>query len=104
MIVTQEVTVRAVADVPQGTIAGVEIDGEKYIICNLDGEFHCFSGVCPHAGGPLAEGLLVEGTLICPWHGWEFDCRSGLCKTVPGKMLRRYPVVVKDGMRAVKRC
>ena len=50
---------------------------EQYAICNVDGEVHAYEGICPHAGGPLGQGNMAGGALICPWHGYEFDCKTG---------------------------
>ena len=38
-----------------------------------------YSGMCPHQGGPLNEGLLGENTLTCPWHGCTFELDQGIC-------------------------
>jgi 3-phenylpropionate/trans-cinnamate dioxygenase ferredoxin subunit len=39
-------------------------------------------------------GALHGTLLVCPWHGWEFDCTTGVCAFDPGLALRRYPVQV----------
>lgn len=44
---------------------------------NVDGEFYALDGVCPHQGGPLGKGCLTGAIITCPWHGWQFDVRSG---------------------------
>jgi nitrite reductase/ring-hydroxylating ferredoxin subunit len=44
---------------------------------NVGGEFYALDGVCPHQGGPLGKGCLSGPILTCPWHGWQFDVRSG---------------------------
>ena len=44
---------------------------------NVAGEFYALDGVCPHQGGPLGKGQLNQCLLSCPWHGWQFDVRSG---------------------------
>ena len=41
------------------------------------GELHALEGNCPHASGPLGQGALHGHMLVCPWHAWEFDCRTG---------------------------
>jgi nitrite reductase/ring-hydroxylating ferredoxin subunit len=46
-----------------------------------------YSGLCPHLGGPLLKGRVKNGTLICPWHGYRFDLRTGSCLTPPGRLL-----------------
>jgi nitrite reductase/ring-hydroxylating ferredoxin subunit len=65
------------SDVPAGSAKEVELNGRVVAIFNLGGKFHAMEGICPHAGGPLAEGT-VEGTVVtCPWHGWQFDLTNG---------------------------
>lgn len=53
--------------------------GETYAVCRVNGGVRVLSGVCPHAGGPLGEGALHGTLLACPYHGWEFDCTTGVC-------------------------
>ena len=55
-----------------------EVGNDTYAICNAQGELHALEGICPHAGGPLGQGALHGHTLVCPWHAWEYDCRTGL--------------------------
>ena len=55
-----------------------EVAGDTFAICNAGGELYGLGGVCPHAGGPLGQGALHGTTLVCPWHGWEYDCRTGV--------------------------
>ena len=43
-----------------------------------DGNVYATQAECPHRGGPLADGLLGAGTLICPLHSLKFDLRTGL--------------------------
>jgi nitrite reductase (NADH) small subunit len=65
------------AELPPGRMAEVSAAGRSYVICNVEGEFYALEGICPHRGAPLAHGALHAHTIVCPWHGWEFDCRSG---------------------------
>jgi len=52
--------------------------GEKIVaLFNVDGEFYAIDGVCPHAGGPLGQGMLRKNIVTCPWHGWQFDVTTG---------------------------
>ena len=62
------------------------------------GEIVAFEPRCPHARGPLAEGRLNGNVLVCPWHYFPFDLRTG--KLAGGEsilQLARYPVKVADG-------
>jgi nitrite reductase (NADH) small subunit len=81
---------------PPGSVAEVETGGATYAICNFEGELHCLQGSCPHAGGPLGQGTLNGTLLTCPWHGWEFDCRSGVNDFDEDVQLETFPVVVQD--------
>jgi len=64
-------------ELPPGGAIEVEHDGRIYALFNVEGVISAIDGLCPHQGGPLADGPL-EGTLVsCPWHGWEFDVRTG---------------------------
>jgi nitrite reductase (NADH) small subunit/3-phenylpropionate/trans-cinnamate dioxygenase ferredoxin subunit len=66
-----------VADVVPGSGFVVEVGGREYALFNVDGEFFCIDNECPHAGGPLGEGAVDKGTVMCPWHCWCFDIRTG---------------------------
>ncbi|MEZ6129960.1 MAG: Rieske 2Fe-2S domain-containing protein [Planctomycetaceae bacterium] len=60
-----------------GESAEVVAAGRIFAVYNVDGQFHVLDGICPHAGGPLGKGSLSGGIVTCPWHGWQFDVRSG---------------------------
>jgi nitrite reductase (NADH) small subunit len=71
------VKVGTVSELPPGYVMPADVGGNSYAVCNVGGELHALDGICPHAGGPLGEGALHGYTLVCPWHAWEFDCRTG---------------------------
>ena len=64
-------------------------------VCNAGGDFYAVDSVCPHRGGPLAQGALHGTTIVCPWHAWEFDCITGLCDFNPEIQLKRYTIKVE---------
>lgn len=70
-----------------------------YAICNAgaDGhvEVHALDGICPHAGGPLGQGALHGTTLVCPWHAWEYDCRTGANEMDDGYLIAKMPVKIE---------
>jgi len=43
----------------------------------VDGEVRVVDNACLHAGGPLADGAVVDGCVICPFHGWVYDLATG---------------------------
>ncbi len=71
--------------------------GRSYSVFDVDGELQVTDAACPHHGGPLAEGLIRDGVVTCPWHWYSFELRSGECRTAAGYRLRKYPVVSRDG-------
>lgn len=76
-----------------GTAKEVEFEGRIYAIYNVDGVISVIDGICPHQGGPLADGQ-VQGTIVtCPWHGWQFDIRTG--KTPLGSKIKQGVFEVK---------
>src|ERR1700685_1293590 len=89
--------VSPVSELPPGAVKEVEAGETTYAVCNVGGELHCLDGVCPHAGGPLGQGTLNGNYLVCPWHDFEFDCRSGLNDSDGDMQVQTYPVVVQDG-------
>jgi nitrite reductase (NADH) small subunit len=72
------VKVGSIAQLPPGSVMEAEAGGNVYAVCNVGGELHALDGVCPHSGGPLGEGALHGYSLVCPWHAWEYDCRTGV--------------------------
>lgn len=74
---TQWVRVASVDDVPVGTGKELTAGGRVVALFNVEGNFHALDGVCPHAGGPLGEGVLQGDVVTCPWHGWQFQVTSG---------------------------
>ena len=67
----------------------VNANGREIALFNLDGEFFALDNECPHASGPLGEGYVEAGIVICPIHAWEFDIRSGACLTSPEERVPR---------------
>jgi nitrite reductase (NADH) small subunit len=89
------VKVTTVAALPANTVLEAEINGNSYAICNAGGELRAFDGICPHAGGPLGQGNIADGNLICPWHAWEYDCLTGVNTFDDSCILASFPVKVE---------
>ena len=67
------------SEIPEGTGKAVEVGGKTIALFHCDGEFYAIDNTCAHRGGPLAEGSVSGTSVTCPWHGWEYDVRSGEC-------------------------
>jgi nitrite reductase (NADH) small subunit len=64
--------------IPPGEGRNFDAMGEKVAVFRTrSGRVFAVQAACPHRGGPLADGLLGETTLICPLHAWKFDISSG---------------------------
>ena len=88
--------------VREGAAESVDIGGHTYALLRIDGKVTAIDGLCPHEGGPLAEGTVKNGTVTCPWHGWTFDGRTGCSLDPPGNDVGRYPTRVEGGAVYVK--
>ena len=77
----------------QGTVA---LAGNEEIALFRAGEqVYAYPNVCLHKGGPVGEGLVIDGIVTCPWHGRQYDIATGACINDPGLgSLRTIPVEV----------
>jgi nitrite reductase (NADH) small subunit len=82
--------------VPAGTMSEVTFGDRPIAICNVDGQLHAMEGTCPHRGAPLGHGAIHGHSVVCPIHGWEFDCRTGQYDLNPNLRLAVFPVEVRD--------
>jgi nitrite reductase/ring-hydroxylating ferredoxin subunit len=71
------VKVAETKDVAPGTGKVVEAGGRSIALFNVAGTFHAIDNTCTHEGGPLGEGTLSGEVVVCPWHGTEFNVRTG---------------------------
>ena len=111
--------VAAVGDIPPGTRKLTHVNGRAIVVFNLGGTFYALNNRCPHRGGSLHLGVqtgLVEskepgrydysrrGEMVkCPWHGWEFDIRTGQSWCDPkSTRARQFQVSVESGEALVK--
>lgn len=69
------VKVAAISDIREGEMKIVF--NELAVVANVQGNFHAFGNVCPHAAGPLGEGFLDGHIVECPWHAAQWDIATG---------------------------
>jgi nitrite reductase/ring-hydroxylating ferredoxin subunit/uncharacterized membrane protein len=71
----------------------VHVDEERIVVARTEKGLTAFSDRCTHKGGPLSDGTLICGTVQCPWHGSQFDAKTGHVTCGPAKKnIRTYPV------------
>ena len=84
-------------DVAPGSSTAVEVRGQKVAVFNLDGTFYAIGDTCTHRGGPLSEGEVSGTTVTCPWHGAQYDLKTGGVLSPPAPQgVASYKVVVGD--------
>ena len=111
----------AVDDVEPGAMRPLDLDGTKVLLMRTaDGEYHALRNSCSHMGALLSDGRLqammdtsADGgyeisasaeVIRCPWHGYEFDVRSGRCAGDPDAVrVKTYNVSTRDGRVLVER-
>jgi nitrite reductase/ring-hydroxylating ferredoxin subunit len=116
--VKRQVVARAI-DVAPGHCKIVNVNGREIGVFNLGGEFFALANRCPHEGGPLCSGRIIpliqsdgpghyrlarhQEFLRCPWHGWEFEIRTGQSWCDPkSTRARQFDVKVESGESLVK--
>ncbi len=88
-----------VADIPIGEGRAFAVDGNEVAVFRLrDGSVRALGAVCPHRGGPLADGLLDDRVVVCPLHGFTYELSSGAEMTSDGVPVCAYGVsLASDG-------
>ena len=111
--------VAAVGDIAEGERKLVSLEGREIGVFNVKGEFYALLNKCPHSGAELCRGMVIglaqsdepgeykltrHGEFLrCPWHGWEFDIRTGQSWFDPSKVrTRAYKTTIEPGAELVK--
>ena len=81
-----------------GQMKKISVDGKDIVIVNIGGNYFAINDTCTHAGASLSEGKIEDSTIICDWHGAQFDCKNGKLIKFPAKIndLEVYNVIVEE--------
>ena len=90
----QWVKVAETAEIPPGDSKAFIVQRESIAVFNVDGEYFAISNRCPHAAGPLVQGFVEKGRVVCPWHAWSFPLSP---VNPPNDGVARYRVLIEDG-------
>lgn len=85
----------AADELPEGGVMTCSLGERKVALLRHEGRFSALDNRCPHMGGPLGEGTIEFGRLVCPWHGREFDPFTGACDSFPDPV-ESFPVETRD--------
>ena len=70
--------------------------GDKTIcVANVNGMCTAMDNICLHRGGPLGAGVILNGKVVCPWHGWEWDPKTGVHDA--HAKVAVYPLKIENG-------
>jgi nitrite reductase (NADH) small subunit len=90
-------TVARAEDVPPGSARVVQAGDRELALFRCDGAFYATQAQCLHLKGPLGQGRLEGCVVSCPWHGYQYDVRTGENEFDRALRLETYEVVVEDG-------
>jgi nitrite reductase (NADH) small subunit len=90
-----------VGAIPPGEGRNYDLAGERIAVFHTrSGEVFAVQAACPHKNGPLADGLVGNGTVICPLHAWKFDLKTGE-PTFGNCQLKTYTVALDEARNVV---
>lgn len=95
----ERVSVCRLDDLVDGCARLVTARGRKIAVCRVGDEVFAMRDACPHRAGPLSDGRVSAQRLelVCPWHFFRFDLRTGKSITNPEMANETYPVVIEKG-------
>ena len=92
------VYVCALSDLPPGTMRGVERDGNRVLVANMDGTLYAWDGTCTHEEADLSTGFLIGEEVTCPLHLSRFNLLTGEAVNPPAeKPLGKRRVKLENG-------
>jgi nitrite reductase (NADH) small subunit len=71
--------------------------GKEICIANVNGTYSAMDNVCLHQGGPLGQGTIEGGKVVCPWHGWAWDPTTGAAAHNANAKVAVYPIKIENG-------
>jgi toluene monooxygenase system ferredoxin subunit len=81
-----------VEDLWSGEMRGLEVNGERILLINVDDRIYAYADACPHQKSRLSEGTLTGKVIRCARHHWEFDVCTGNGVNPQNTCLRMFPV------------
>jgi toluene monooxygenase system ferredoxin subunit len=81
-----------VEDLWSGEMRGLEVNGERILLVNVDDQVYAYSDACPHQKSRLSEGRLTGKVIRCARHHWEFDVSTGGGVNPQTACLKAFPI------------
>lgn len=90
------IRIGTVAELPaEGEAKQFTVNGTDVCVANVDGVCSAMENMCVHRGGPLGQGVVLDGKVICPWHGWGFDPKTGVSDQNASMGVKVYPLKIE---------
>lgn len=88
-----------VADLAEGTMSAVDVNGNHILLAKIGGEVSAVSGICTHEETDLGLGFMLEDRVVCPLHLSQFDLRTGQVMNPPAtEPLKRFNVKIRGDL------
>ena len=95
---TEWIDVCAENSLATGEKIQIDVEGTEIVVFNVEGQFYAIEDVCPHDGGEVASGKIIEGNIICPRHGARFCIKTGAVQCPPAyENIATFPVKIEAG-------
>ena len=92
------IEVAVIGELKTNAMKLLHVNKQRIVIGRTEKGYVAFSDHCTHRGGPLADGVLICGTVQCPWHGSQFDVETGAVKAGPAEeFIRVYKTEEENG-------
>ena len=73
------------------------LGGKEICVANINGTCSAMDNICLHQGGPLGQGMIEEGKVVCPWHAWAYDPKTGQAAHSSAAKVAVYPLKIENG-------
>lgn len=99
---SQLINAAKVSELQPGQAKIIAAGDREIAVFNVEGKFLAIDNLCPHRGGPLADGVVEGNNVVCPWHGWRFDLTTGVSPVVKTASVEKFEVVIEGDDVKVK--
>ena len=84
------------AEAPKpGEVREADAGGTMVCLANVGGELAALDNACPHRNGPLGQGWLEGSSVVCPWHSWTFNMKTGEAEYPVSERVAVFPVKIE---------
>ncbi len=90
------IRIGSTSDLPdEGEAREFTVGDKTLCVANVDGRYSAMDNVCLHRGGPLGQGVILDGKVVCPWHGWMYDPVTGAADMDPSAKVAVYSLKIE---------